>query len=60
MDAEETERERMLHAIYDAWTALEDEAEILDKQHYAGLSRAILRGQLKAAEYTPYLKRNGK
>ena len=52
----ETERERMLHAIYDAWKLLEAEAEMCRDPLFVGAERAILRGQLEAAQYPPYLR----
>lgn len=50
-EADETAPERALHAIYDAWKLLEAEAAATNNPMYAGAERAILRGQLDAAEY---------
>lgn len=51
MEAHETERERMLHAMYDAWKMLVEQGEGGD------VPAVILAGQLAAAEYPPYVKR---
>jgi hypothetical protein len=47
---EETERERFLHAMYDALKDLEESG-------FEGAAAPILRGVLRNADYPPYLNK---
>jgi hypothetical protein len=51
------DRERMLHAIYDAWKYLDEDQRRVGVHAHASVASAILRSQLEAAQYKPYLRR---
>jgi hypothetical protein len=53
----ENEQEDLLHAIYDAWLSMEQEAQAFRDEKRGVLARAILKDQLERHSYEPYMSR---